>query len=243
MPLVELVVHCYAAELLHYAQALVYQVSSLVLHRPKKCGVKLTVCYCMDDLVTSKFLSDWMELSYHTDGTYIDTICFDRTRIGRRAIGRNFAAKATKADFVWFADVDQVFRDGVLDRLVELEWPEDAVMIYPQNIMIHRDHKTGDERTSAVDLDNPLAVDIDPSEFIPKRYRKAIGGVQIVKGDFARKHGYLDGDNKWQRPTDEPFGDFRDDIAYRNFCLQHGKIVGVDLPGMFRLRHSRTTYQ
>lgn len=241
MPLVEIVSHCYAAELEHYAACLVYQVSSLVLYKPEKCDVCLSVCLCDEDRNTTKMIG-WTESTLFDKEMDCRTYRLVEQKIGRRCIGRNHAAKASKADFVWFADVDQVFRDGVLDKLVETEWPEDAAMIYPREILIHRDHKTGDGRTSAVDLDDPSVVDVDPSEFVPKRYRKAIGGVQIVRGDFARRHGYLDGDDGWQRPTDEPFGDFRDDVAYRKFCLRHGRIAGVDLPGMYRLRHSRKTY-
>jgi len=240
--LIEIVSHCWAKDLPQYAQALVYQASSLILHKPERVDAMLTMCFCMEDLDTQKAL-DWAGRELKRAGVDWTFLSLHRSEIGRRSIGRNIAAKAAVGDVVWFADVDQVFRDGVLDRLGEMEWPENATMIYPRKIKIHRDHATGDSRTSSVDLDRIELVDADPSEFVPKRYNRAIGGVQIVRGDFAREHGYLDGDEKWQTPTDEPFGDFRDDIAYRNYCLQHGRIVGVDLPGMHRIRHTRTTYQ
>jgi hypothetical protein len=241
-PLVEIVSHCWAKDLPQFAAALNYQVSSLVLHKSREADICLTVCYCEEDKNTKKAIR-WMVKHLNFGGASFALQPLKKEQIGRRCIGRNRVAKNCIGDFVWFADVDQVFRDGIFDRLVTMKWPEDAVMIYPKQIQIHKDHKTGDERTSAIDLDNLGLVNIDPAEFVPKRYRKAIGGVQIVRGDFAREHGYLNGIDKWQRPTDKPFGDFRDDIAYRNYCLQYGKIVGVDLPGMFRIRHQRTTYQ
>lgn len=250
--LIEIVSHCYATELPQYAAMLVYQASSLVLHKPKQCKVCLSVCVWGDiddqpypeirDICVGKVLP-WTKktLSAH-DISWL--ICYmTKGELGRRCIGRNRLALNTEADIVWFADVDQVFRDGMLDRLATMEWPENASMIFPREIKIHRDWKTGDERTGAIDLDDPCLVDVDPMEFVPKQYHDAIGGVQIVRGDFVRKHGYLAGDEKWQRPSVDPFGDFRDDVAYRRYCRQCGPIVRVDLPGMYRLRHTRTTYQ
>lgn len=267
LPLVEIVSHCYAAKLPQYAAMLVCQASSLVLHKPRLCNVCLSVCIWHDLPIGQE---DWNEDFFGTDWDKEDSnksdqivrkvlpwvkqvltehgaswaVChLSKGKIGRRSIGRDRLALISDADFVWFADVDQVFRDGVFDRLVSLEWPNSAAMIYPREIMIHRNHATGDKLTEAINLDDPQLIDVDPSEFVPKRYRKAIGGVQIVRGDFARKHGYLHEDKKWTCPTDKPFGDFRDDVAYRRFCSEHGSIVGVDLPGLYRIRHTRTTYQ
>ena len=239
MKTIEVVTHAYAEEMPHFASALVHQISSLVLHKSKKCKVKLTVCCTPSDTSVSQVLG-WcyrgVEVHLNCSPMYLPW-----SNIGRRCIGRNDAALVTEADIVWFADVDQVFRNGIFDRLAEMEWPAGASMIHPRNIKIHKDHSTGDKLLCR--LKELKLVDIDPKDFVDKRYRKAIGGVQIVQGDFARQYGYLNGDEKWQRPTDKPFGDFRDDVAYRRFCLRHGSIVGVDLPGMFRLRHTKTTYQ
>jgi len=241
-PVVEIISHCYAKELHHFAACLVYQTSSLVLDRPRLCDVCLTMCVCNEDERTMQVV-EWAKRKLVEFGhTYV--VChLSQTEIGRRCIGRNEAAGFSKADIVWFADVDQVYRDGILDRLVSMHWPDAAVMVYPREIRIHKDHATGDKRTSAVDLNHLRVVDIDPAEFVVKRYRKAIGGVQIVRGDFARQYGYLDGNDRWQQTTNKPFGDFRDDIAYRRFCLQYGNIVGVDLPGMYRIRHTAVSYK
>jgi len=241
MKSIEIVTHAYAEEMLHFASALIYQISSLVLHEPKKCKVILTICYTPSD-VRIRNIIKWCFQEPHVVGHRLPIpIGMFRNEIGRRCIGRNRAAMSTEADIVWFADVDQVFRDDIFDRLAEMEWPAGASMIYPRVVKIHKDHATGDELLR--EMKEPKLMDIDPEDFVDKKYRKAIGGVQIVQGDFAREHGYLHGDEKWQRPTNKPFGDFRDDVAYRRFCLRYGPIVGVDLPGMFRLRHTATTYQ
>jgi hypothetical protein len=102
--------------------------------------------------------------------------------------------------------------------------------------MIHKDHVTGDLVLSG---QRPLHI----GDFVPKHYTRAIGGVQIVRGEFAQKYGYLNSESKWQLPNPKPFGDFKDDIAYRRMCGLFGKIRGVDLDGVLRIRHSTTTYQ
>ena len=243
---VRIVTHCWAGDLPQYAQFLKYQVSSLVLYRPRvKVGV--TVCYCRDDADTMKVLQGMIS---HTTIKDFDLrgIAMSKEKLGRRSIGRNIAAKAAEEDIVWFADVDMVFREGCLDELyaqfVGLQ-SKNVVMVYPTKIKIHKDHETGDRAVENARKSALKYVDVKPEDFGDKTYNRAIGGVQIVWGDFARKHGYLDGDMKWQQPrTDgKPFGDFRDDIAYRKFCSGYGRVQGIQLPGVYRLRHTKTTYQ
>jgi len=122
-----------------------------------------------------------------------------------------------------------------------MEWPAGATMIYPETIRIHRDHKTGDAATNQVQ--KVELHHVNTADFILKHYDRAIGGVQIVRGEFARAHGYLGTDAKYQKAAKKILGDFRDDIAYRNFCRSKGKIVPVSLPGVYRIRHSQTSYQ
>jgi len=241
--LIEIVSHCFAEELPQYAACLHYQICSLVLQKPTKVQVCLTVCFCASDERTLKVIRNGNKLFSKYKGLQLAVKILPRNEIGRRSIGRNKVAMGSIGDIIWFADVDQVFRDGILDRLGTMEWPGENAMVFPKEIMIHQDHATGDERTSAVDLDHLEFEAIKSKEFVPKKYNRAIGGVQIVRGDFAREHGYLNHDGKWQQPTDKPFGDFRDDIAYRNFCSDHGGVIPIDLPGLCRLRHTRITYQ
>jgi hypothetical protein len=237
--LIEIVSHCWAAELPHYADALRYQLSSVVLHAPVSCQVLVTVCYCPEDTATLDTIG-WFA-GQRRD--LINPLALTKQQLGRRAIGRNLAALATKADRVWFADVDQVFYKGCLDRLAALDWPTEASMIFPRRIKIHCDHATGDQ-TLAKAQSTSRMVDIDPSQFIDKRYIRAIGGVQIVQGDFAREHGYLKDSKKWQRLRKDNlmFRDFHDDLAYRRFCSGLGTIRAVDLDGMYRLRHVLKTH-
>ncbi len=244
---IDIVSHCYAMKYEHYSAALDFQLSSFVFHPPKDCQVTATICYCPRDTLTQKVI-DWFSL--HTS-LALRLIHLDPSRLGRRAIGRNLAAKGTQADIVWFADVDQVYDEGCLDRLAAMEWADDTVMIYPKDIKIHRNHAIGDvalnRARSTWDGDHRIAVEgeigylieVDKNDFIDKHYSTAIGGVQIIKGFFARAYGYLDNHPKWQKPTDGSFAACKCDVAYRKFCKRLGKVVGVDLPGMYRLRHSQ----
>ena len=236
---IEIVSHCYAVDYPHYANALCYQLSSiaLALYLPR-CEVIPVVCLDPSDGRTRSMV-DWFLLNTNLK---IKAIPLPIHRLGRRAIGRNLAAKLSQADIVWFADVDQTYEDDIFSDLMNLHWPDGVSMIYPKTIKIHRDHATGDKALEKV-AGVPGVLSIDKTEFIDKRYKKAIGGVQIVRGDFARKHGYLYDHPKWQKPVEDGrFARCRCDIPYRKFCWEHGKVVGVDLPGMYRLRHTKASH-
>ncbi len=234
---VEIVSHCYAVKLPLYASSLCYQMSSL-LRLPAQVGknVTLTLCVSLKDESTYQVLEYFASIPKHFKTNIVN---LDINSLGRRAIGRNLAALQTDADIVWFSDVDQVFHDGILQRLMELEWPEGAAMIFPRHIMIQRDHELGDTALKKVQDDSKL-IDIDPTEFVSKRYGRAIGGVQIVQGDYARKYGYLN-KTKWVKPiTSGKFLACWCDRIYREQLHSRGdKIVAVDLPGLYRLRHSK----
>lgn len=238
MKSVDIIMHCWAKKLPHNAAALCYSLSSLYLHRPEHCTVLATVCCEPSDRRTLDVLA------YFAKVVPVKTIMMqDCHYLGRRSIGRNVAAKGTKADFVWFADVDQCYEAGLLDALVTMEWPKGAVMVYPRTVKIHCDHATGDRATAGVG--HPRVVSIDPAEFIDHHHNRAIGGVQIVRGDFAREHGYLDKMDRWQQPVEKPFAQSSEygDVPYRKFCGRFGTIVGVDLLGMYRLRHTKCAYR
>jgi len=252
---VEVVTHCYAKELPHYASALGYHLYSM-RYSIQKGWATSTVCFSPEDEATMIVLRYFRE----THDLSVKEMPMDAGTLGRRSIGRNRAALESKADYVWFSDVDQCFADcyaaptalehlgigvGYYNKLT-FRWPEGCSMVFPQQIFITHDHALGDKYLKEMRWnDNAYALGdiLSIEDFKIKRYNRAIGGVQIVKGDFAREHGYLNGIDRWQQPTEKPFSDFRDDVAYRQFCLQHGKIVGVDLTPLNRIRHSTTSYQ
>src|SRR3954453_6873222 len=99
----EVVTHC-----VHYAKLLSFQLSSLVLHPPSEGHrVKYTLCYTAGDAATEAMVRFF-------DRSNVPGITWNwqnmrREALNRRTIGRNAAALATKADWVWFTDADYCF--------------------------------------------------------------------------------------------------------------------------------------
>lgn len=243
--MIEIITHAYAVALPQFAVHLRAQISSLILHSPT-VPVKFTVCCTKDDEAVWAVINDLGPLRIQGDQRRLRAVTMPPENLFRRAIGRNAAALATEADLVWFADCDYVFGVGCLDalwlRYYDPEFP--AAMYWPKTVLSHRSHAAGDDYWQQ-NLNARVTIDIDPNDFAPQQFKKAIGGVQIVPGDFARQHGYLNEQQKWQTsvPTDKPFRDFRDDVRYRKYCAARGGVAGIDLPNLYRLRHSRVTYK
>jgi len=245
---IELVTHCLATENPNFAGALALQLSSLLLDQPRHCDLVVTICMNEDDVNTVRVINHFSRLQH--DGISICALSLPIGQLGRRCIGRNYAALHTSADLMWFTDVDHCFCDGILDRLAQLVWPQvsdghqfnPAMMIFPREIMISRNWDFGDKATCDL-AQKPQLKSINKEDFVPKGYNRAIGGVQIVRGSTAKKLGYLNDQDEWQTPINKPFSSFKDDIAYRGVCQKWGGIVKVELPGVYRLRHGKTSYQ
>lgn len=241
---IHIVTHCYAAELPQFAGFLKWQISSLVRH-PCIQPVRLTVCRAKLDKAVSEVMA-WGAGVMRDAGVRLSVLELDPGSLFRRSIGRNLAALDTKESICWFTDVDHYFGEGCLDRLWEI-WhaiePTPA-MVWPKEIQIHKNHAIGDESWWEAMQCHDLAPEINPSQFSSKRYHRAIGGVQIVSGDFCRKLGYLNDHPKWQRPRGDgrPFRDFQDDVIFRRQAALVGDLVPIELPGLYRLRHTQTTY-
>lgn len=171
----------------------------------------------------------------------------DKGALFRRSIGRNYVAKNTDADLVWHSDVDHFWLQNCLDDL----WGVRnglitncrPILMWPRTLLVQSSHQDGDELIEKKAVRGVLLPDI--TKFAMKRNYRAIGGIQIVDGDFSRKYGYLDGSKKWQSRVDEtkPFPNFRDDVHFRNQCAKHGSSMCIELGGLYRLRHSKVTYK
>jgi hypothetical protein len=221
---IRLVTHCWAMQNPVYAKLLRFHLTSL-MDQP----VVVSVCYDPADTATVRVLWEFISREYPR----LEVHPMPAGDVGRRSIGRNYVALASSEDVLFFTDVDHVFMPGVFEQLGR--HLTDAVMVYPRQVMIHRDHATGMRVASLAD-ELPLPR-VDGADFVVKRYRRAIGGVQIVRGDFARQHGYLRDFPEWLTTTAAPFADFRDDVKYRKFCQRHGPVRGIELPGIYRMRH------
>ena len=238
MKTIEIVTHCWAGRYAHYAYALNYQLSSLVLH-PSEHLSKVTICCCNTDR-----LVDYV-LQFFFDKLPLKIIPMKLSMLGRRSIGRNMAALSTSADIIWHTDCDHIFHEGCLDYVATVAWPNWAPMIFARQIMIHQDWITGD--VALAKSVRPCVIDIDPSEFVHKKYNRAIGGVQIVQGDYAREYGYLRDNPRWQSPYTglRGFDSCTCDKAYRRFIQErpeNNTIIPVNIPGLYRLRHTQTTH-
>ena len=234
---IHIVTHCYAGELPQYAAALQYQLSSLEINRPR-VPVTVEICHTPED-VRTRDVVDWFVCNSHL---LMILSTFPPGCLFRRAIGRNIAALRSHGELIWFADCDYVFGPGCLDGLWR-SWESlegYASMVFSREILVNSDYATGDLYLAP----KPTGLlSIDPAEFAPKRYAKALGGVQIVPGSLARTHGYLDWHKRYQRPVERPFPDFCDDVAFKRFCQQQGPVVPVDVPQLYRIRHSAKTHK
>lgn len=153
-----------------------------------------------------------------------------KTQLLNRTIGRNLAAKATKADWVWFADADYLFGPGSLEAVAALD-PHAACMYFPRTVL----------RPAVDDWFDDWPKDVDPVSrcTLPQR-GKPIGGCQIVPGHIARTWGYLDGETRHLQPAEgDTFLDTRGDGAYRGWLQSKTglPIMAAEIPNVMRLRH------
>jgi len=263
MRTVEIVTHCW-----RYSRVLTYQLSSLVLFPPKRVKVVVSLFYCGDcdeDEATcdiGNYFNQVLHRSGRTD-VVMKPRALPRQQLLNRSIGRNIVAQSTEADIVWFTDCDYLFRSGCLDSLADIDL-DAAPLFRPAQTWFTKDRETGDEYAAKADepdvinmygddyialMKNPVTWDIDPADFVPHKPGKAIGGIQIVPGDVARKIGYCPDIPKDQRPVADDCYDFKRNFSDTRFRKQIGqKIIGdgkryrglpVDIPGVYRIRQTQ----
>ena len=238
MKRIEIISHCYCPPGVDiYAEFLRWQFSSLIRYTPKDVCVTWTVCYAhrqKDDPATYAALDRIFDLSSDVAARLdLNPLPLPLGSLFRRAIGRNKALLATKADICWLTDIDYLAAPGFLAGLAEHVQPDGGLYI-PSHIWISKSHAEGQRVVdSARQVDLP---DIPFDTFAKRRQKLAIGGVQICDGDTARRIGYL-GRTKWTEPVD-PTAGFRScrcDRAWR----RHNKLSATSIPveGCYRLRH------
>lgn len=223
---VEIVSHCW-----NYAHMLVYQLSSLVLFPPQNIDVTMTVYYGEEDGPTVALL-DYFS-SQNVPGVRWNWQKLPRQALFRRAIGRNMAAKASTADWVWFTDCDVLFRDGCLDGLAAaLQGRRDA-LVFPSS-----EYCTGLLPPEAPLLSPVMApeqvLDVDPSLFSHFPRDRATGPLQITHGDVARAVGYCESLPHYQQPS-ATWCKAYEDRAFRWLLRTQGEPIAV--PGVYRIRH------
>lgn len=225
-PSLEIVSHCW-----RYAHLLNYQLSSLVLHPPRKIDVRVTVFHSPDDAATARVLEFFGR--HRIPGVRWDWWPQPKESLFRRAIGRNLAARRTGADWIWFTDCDQVFHRGCLDALRPILERSGGPLLYPR--LVHCTPRLEDaDPMLAGSRDRPEIVDIDPSRFRSVEHHKAIGALQIVRGDVSRAIGYCDAVPFFQRPV-RRWRKCYEDRVFRRLVGTQGE--AIELPGLFRIEH------
>lgn len=210
---------------------LVYQLSSLVLHPPKNTDVTMTVYYGEEDTATVALLDFFAQ--QQVPGVRWNWQVLPRQALFRRAIGRNLAAKQTRADWVWFTDCDLLFGDGCLDGLALALQGRRDVLVYPSS-----ENCTGLLPPEAPILNPPMAplqvLDFDTSLFSRFPRDRATGPLQITHGKVARTVGYCESLPYYQRPS-ETWCKAYEDRALRWLLRTQG--APIDVPSVYRIRH------
>ena len=183
----EIVSHCWG-----YANLLTYQLSSFVNHPPTQLTLIVTVFYALEDTNTAATIAFFEKINIPNVSWNFHVL--PKGKLFARAIGRNMAARSTRADWVWFTDCDIVFHKNCLDSLAQSLQGETGLLFFPK-----------EERTTQMlrDSDPMLRknaktqiVDIDAEQFNlyarDKTRNKARGPFQIVHADVARAIGYCD---------------------------------------------------
>ena len=233
--MIDIITHCWAGGMDQYGYLLQYQLHSVAANAPQKTRVRVNVCTAEEDTLTRSVVSQMRE---HLE---IREHLFELPDLMRRAIGRHQVAKDLSEDsqLVWYTDCDYLFGEGCLDSVWDcyrLRTARTAIM-FPKTTMTNTTHKIGDDliqqaRNGVVEMP-------DPSLFMPKRNRHAIGGVQITPAEIAREAGYLPAGNRYlKQVTNGKWQRCKGDVHWRKYMADYGATARISLDGLFRIRHT-----
>lgn len=144
----------------------------------------------------------------------------------RRAIGRNKAAKETKADWIWFTDCDLLFGENTFPSLKQALRKESCILAFPEQVartsLLSKEHDVlcNGKETSVKEC-------LQQASFSTHTFSKASGPVQIVHGDTARRYGYCEQIDCYQQPKDRWVKTY-EDRTFRWLLGTHGKPLDID---------------
>ncbi len=224
-PSLEIVAHCW-----QYAHMLAYQLSSIVNHPPTKLRLTVTVFYAESDNLTAELLT--FIASHEVPNVTWNWQSLSEQHLFRRGIGRNMAALASEADWVWMTDCDIVLHAGCLDSLAERLEGRNDILVYPRQ----------DRTTPMLNATSQLLKDgqqlqlleIDTNDFTLRTRDRARGEYQIIHGDVARAVGYCGGLPIYQTPA-EHWCKCYEDRAFRWLVGTQG--TPLDIEGVYQIRH------
>jgi len=216
-----------------YAQHLRFLLASRIHYPPTKCKSYLYICHAGDP-ATMSVMHEFKEVLI---GDNCSTAwCYAAPeQLFRRAILRHRLSYETFCDIVHFADVDYFYGPGCLDSIAEVMDRSSGLCI-PSHYWICRDHLTGDDIVEEARFEAALPK-AELSLFNRKQQKVAIGGLQFVGGDLARRVGYFCGERR-MRPVDAArgFRSCRCDKWWRQYNKLKATRVGIE--NLYRLRHS-----
>lgn len=223
-----------------YAALLAYQLSAIVRRPPSRAELLVTICCAppRDDRATAAVIDHFAPLLR----SVVDfrPLQLPVSELMRRAIGRNRVALATKADWCWFSDCDQLIFGKAFDALANLLPAVRTDLAFPRTVHKHRSHAIGDRYVAEyadqfAATGGPVVVDIDPVDFEPVDHDRAIGGLQISRGSRLREIGYCRDLPQFQRP-EAVWMQTKEDVVFRKTI---GIATPIDIPGIYRIRHGR----
>lgn len=223
----EIVSHCW-----RYEHLLAYQLSSVVASPPSEGSVRVTVFYAPEDQGTAALLGFFGAMNIPRVEWNWQPL--ERPLLMRRAIGRSMAARATRADWIWFTDCDVIFHEGCLDGLMQQLQGRRDVLVFPR-----QEHctslLTGGHPILRAAEQGPRLVQIERSEFTARTCTEAKGPLQITHGDVARASGYCDSLSVFHEPMDR-WRKCHEDRVFRWLLGTGG--TAIDIPGVYRIRHA-----
>lgn len=224
----EIVCHCW-----RYAHFLSYQLSSLVRHPTNKLDITMTVFHVPEDEAVRKVLDYFAAID--VPGVSWNWQPLPREKLFRRSIGRNMAAKATEADWIWFTDCDILFYKDCLDTLADRLQGRDDALVFPE-IGLGTTLLADDDEILEKGRKAPAVLEIPLEDFTPYggKRDKAKGPHQITHGDIARACGYCETIGLYQRPADR-WRKTYEDRAFRWLIGTHG--TPLDIPSVCQIRH------
>lgn len=248
----DIVVHCWAADLPQYAAMLRVQAKAIVDYAPANSLIhyRVGVASPEHDPHTWEVLKQIIDertmltlyggndhILYLSPNVVLNIHTLPRERLFRRAIFRDWCIRHGGPDVFWLADVDYAPLEGCLAAILA-QVQNDSGLCFPREYAVHLDHAVGDQHWQ--DILAGKIPEIDASQFKTRPTKTAIGGVQIIGSQYAKRIGYLGGEgSKWQKPeeTTVPFRCFRDDSTWRRLKFPDGGRI-IDVPNLYRQRHS-----
>ena len=221
----EIASHCW-----QYSHLLAYQLSSYVLNPPQTADLTVTVFYSPEDQATAETLEFFGEISVECVTWNWQPI--EKELLFRRAIGRNQVAFNTHADWVWYADCDLIFAEGVIDHVVTELKTQTGALVFPGYEMITELLPQG--HALLRENSQPEVVGVQPEHFKRREINRAVGAFQIVRGDVLRSAGYCDSIPLFQTPSERWLKTYEDTV-FRWLIGTEGERLNSG--GSLRIRH------